>query len=146
MKASSLRRNAKKCIKRLQKRALTGGLDGTLLDQYNYISNYSATSQKFTSNKILLVVFVFLCILLLSCSAVNSFLGTRCLLPSNYLVWEATRPLADCSYCINVTKPIILRNITRKEFVVRIHCYNYIIGSILDDLCSLMVNTGYNHS
>ncbi|XP_072947479.1 uncharacterized protein [Epargyreus clarus] len=48
--------------------------------------------------------------------AVENILSARCLLPSNYFVWEATRPVANCNYCVNITKPTILRNITRKSF------------------------------
>ncbi|KAJ8970156.1 hypothetical protein NQ317_003318 [Molorchus minor] len=47
----------------------------------------------------------------------NYFLGVRCLIPNNYFVWEATRPISDCSVCINVSSPLILPNISRQEFV-----------------------------
>lgn len=43
-------------------------------------------------------------------------LGIRCVVPNNYFVWEATRPISDCSFCINVTGPIVLYNATREEF------------------------------
>lgn len=43
-------------------------------------------------------------------------LGTRCILPNNYFIWEATRPISDCQFCINVTRPIILPNVTREDF------------------------------
>ncbi|CAG4947016.1 unnamed protein product [Parnassius apollo] len=56
-------------------------------------------------------------LLVFTSSVVYDILNTRCLVPINYLVWEATRPLADCDYCANVTKPIILRNITRNDFM-----------------------------
>lgn len=42
----------------------------------------------------------------------------RCLLPNNYLIWEATRPISNCEYCIGITKPIFLPNISREEFMV----------------------------
>lgn len=42
--------------------------------------------------------------------------GIRCIIPNNYFVWEATRPISDCQFCINVTKPIIFQNATRDEF------------------------------
>lgn len=45
-------------------------------------------------------------------------LGIRCFVPNNYLVWEATRPVTDCSYCRNVRRPLILPNMTRDEFAV----------------------------
>ncbi|KAL1382810.1 hypothetical protein pipiens_013216 [Culex pipiens pipiens] len=43
-------------------------------------------------------------------------LGTRCIVPNNYLVWEATRPLSDCDFCRGVQSPIILSNCSREEF------------------------------
>lgn len=45
-------------------------------------------------------------------------LGIRCFVPNNYLIWEATRPVTDCSYCRNVRRPLILPNMTRDEFAV----------------------------
>lgn len=44
--------------------------------------------------------------------------AARCLLPNNYLIWEATRPISDCAFCEGVSGPIILRNITKKQFEV----------------------------
>ncbi|KAJ3663015.1 hypothetical protein Zmor_007326 [Zophobas morio] len=49
-------------------------------------------------------------------TAINYFLGVRCIVPNNYFVWEATRPVSDCNFCINITNPIVLQNVTRKEF------------------------------
>lgn len=47
----------------------------------------------------------------------NIIYGIRCVVPNNYFIWEATRPISDCSFCSNVTGPIILLpNVTRKEF------------------------------
>ncbi|XP_050300965.1 uncharacterized protein LOC126739359 [Anthonomus grandis grandis] len=43
-------------------------------------------------------------------------LGIRCVVPNNYFIWEGTRPISDCSFCSNVTGPIELHNVTRKEF------------------------------
>lgn len=43
-------------------------------------------------------------------------LGTRCIVPNNYFVWEATRPISNCQFCLNVSRPIILPNITREQF------------------------------
>lgn len=47
---------------------------------------------------------------------ISYLLGTRCILPNNYFIWEATRPISDCQFCINVTRPIILPNVTREQF------------------------------
>lgn len=43
-------------------------------------------------------------------------LGVRCIIPNNYFVWEATRPLSNCEFCINVTEPIVLNNVSREGF------------------------------
>lgn len=45
-------------------------------------------------------------------------LGVRCFVPNNYLVWEATRPKSDCTFCRGLDGPIILPNLTRDEFAV----------------------------
>jgi hypothetical protein len=77
---------------------------------------------KYTSSS-LFIIFLVLALLAaatyeygLIASAVNYFLGIRCIVPNNYFVWEATRPVSDCSFCTNITKPIILGNVTREEF------------------------------
>lgn len=46
------------------------------------------------------------------------FIGIRCLVPNNYLVWEATRPVSDCSFCDGIRRPLILPNLTQAEFAV----------------------------
>lgn len=51
---------------------------------------------------------------------IDFLFGIRCFLPNNYLIWEATRPMSDCQFCIDIQKPVILRNITRESFAVRI--------------------------
>lgn len=50
-------------------------------------------------------------------AVINYFLGIRCIVPNNYFVWEATRPVSDCNFCRTITKPIFLENVTREEFV-----------------------------
>lgn len=42
--------------------------------------------------------------------------GIRCIVPNNYFVWEATRQISNCSFCINVSEPIILYNASKDEF------------------------------
>ncbi|XP_065083067.1 uncharacterized protein LOC135705324 [Ochlerotatus camptorhynchus] len=49
-------------------------------------------------------------------SFIEVILGTRCIVPNNYLVWEATRPLSDCDFCRGVQGPIILSNLSREQF------------------------------
>lgn len=120
MRKNNENRVIKKRLRTVQKQAIEMGLDWALLKQYDFICNYNDEFETKRSNKKLIagIISAFI-ILVLSVSFVNSILSARCLLPSNYLVWEATRPLADCSYCENVTKPIILWNVTRQEFAVR---------------------------
>ncbi|KAJ9588473.1 hypothetical protein L9F63_018129 [Diploptera punctata] len=49
-------------------------------------------------------------------SLMKTTLGTRCLLPNNYFIWEATRPVTDCNMCKDVKNILIFENITREEF------------------------------
>lgn len=49
-------------------------------------------------------------------SIMKNTLGTRCLLPNNYFIWEATRPETDCSMCKDVKSVMMFGNITRDEF------------------------------
>lgn len=114
------RRNLRRKIKVLQKSAIERGLNGVLLQEYNFVCNYKhEAANKRTNKKLIVAIVTSFIVVVISLYFVNSVLSARCLLPSNYLVWEATRPLANCAYCVNVTKPIILRNISRRDFVVR---------------------------
>lgn len=114
------KRSLRKKLRLIQKSAHQRGLDRVLLQQLNYVCNYKQeTANKGTNRRLILAIVTGFVVLVISVSFVNSIISARCLLPSNYLVWEATRPLADCAYCANVTKPIILRNITRWDFAVR---------------------------
>lgn len=106
-------------LRNLQKSAIDRGLIKVLL-QYDYICKYRNKTETKARKKLIVVILITILSVLISVSAVNSILSVRCLLPSNYIVWEATRPLADCSYCENVTKPIILLNVTRQDFAVSI--------------------------
>ncbi|XP_026737837.1 uncharacterized protein LOC113501050 [Trichoplusia ni] len=106
----------RKRLRAVQKRAIERGLNG-LMKQYNYICDYNdVVETKRTNKKLVVLILSAFIVLVLSVNFLNSILSARCLLPSNYLVWEATRPLADCCYCENVTKPIILWNVTRQNF------------------------------
>lgn len=44
--------------------------------------------------------------------------GIRCIVPNNYLIWEATRPESDCQFCSGIDRPLILQNISRDDFYV----------------------------
>ncbi|KAJ1522813.1 hypothetical protein ONE63_001966 [Megalurothrips usitatus] len=46
----------------------------------------------------------------------GSALGVRCVLPNNFLVWEATRPIADCGICRGVDAVLELHNVSRAAF------------------------------
>lgn len=107
-------------LRNLQKSATERGLH-EVIPQYDYICKYRNETENKTRKKLIIAIVITILSLLISVSVVNSILSARCLLPSNYFVWEATRPLADCSYCENVTKPIILRNVTRQDFAVSFH-------------------------
>lgn len=50
-------------------------------------------------------------------SAIQYLLGIRCILPNNYFIWEATRPIKDCNFCVNLTQPILLNNLTKDQFL-----------------------------
>lgn len=47
----------------------------------------------------------------------NYIFGVRCLVPNNYFIWEATRPISNCNFCKNLSKPILLPNVTRETFL-----------------------------
>lgn len=52
---------------------------------------------------------------------VEYLLSIRCLLPNNYLIYEACRPIdSNCKFCANVIRPIILNNLTQAEFSVKL--------------------------
>lgn len=110
----------KKYVKRAQLQAIEYGVDIGIIENFNDICNYNYELIRQKSSKRKIVVFtVFLFVITVFFSYyMNSIFGVRCLIQSNYLVWEATRPVSDCSYCLNVSRPIILRNITRDEFKV----------------------------
>lgn len=54
-------------------------------------------------------------------------LGIKCVVPNNYLVWEATRPVADCNICRGVNSVMVLPNVTRDEFLNYAYSYRPII-------------------
>ncbi|CAH1987380.1 unnamed protein product [Acanthoscelides obtectus] len=49
-------------------------------------------------------------------TAINYVLGIRCILPNNYIIWAATRPIATCDFCENLTSPLVLSNVSQEEF------------------------------
>lgn len=73
--------------------------------------------------KIVFPIFIplLICALLLENLSTNILskyaLGTRCLIPNNYFVWEFTRPVSNCEFCRGVDSALILpANLTRNDF------------------------------
>lgn len=122
-KLAKLNSTYRRKLRHIQKTALESGLNLEFLKRYEQICDFCEHSKETKSSKrkrrVIAGVLATFALILISINVVNSVLISRCLLPSNYLVWEATRPLADCSYCENINKPIILPNITRQDFTVR---------------------------
>lgn len=88
----------------------------------NYKKNryyMSFFQNKWNASFIYSVVFVFVIIFStpLLYDILEYIIGMRCIVPNNYLIWEATRPVSDCNFCKNINKPIILQNLTKDEFV-----------------------------
>lgn len=74
------------------------------------------------------IVIATICVLIaaINYNCIEYLLGIRCLLPNNYLIWEATRPVSDCRFCAGIQSPIILFNVTREKFAVSIStCQKY---------------------
>lgn len=65
------------------------------------------------------IIVLFLCVLYQTNVLYEGYvksLGVRCIIPNNYFIWEATRPISNCDYCSDVSAPIVLNNATRDEF------------------------------
>lgn len=85
------------------------------LEKKCFETKYSQNTTKICLIAIVILILIlyeyeFLCVLL------NYFLGVRCIIRNNYFVWEATRPLSSCNFCINVSAPVVLLNATQLEF------------------------------
>lgn len=106
-------------LRHLQRAAINSGLSVQILKQYDkFCDHRNKTVSKTNRLRVIAKAVIGFLLVLITTAFLDSFFSSRCLLPSNYFVWEATRPVADCSYCENVTKPVILRNITRQDFTV----------------------------
>lgn len=80
------------------------------------------TDKKTSTYKTLLTLFImilvsFICKSYYFITGVQYILGIRCILSNNYFIWEATRPIKDCNFCVNITQPIILNNLTKEQFL-----------------------------
>lgn len=65
---------------------------------------------------VLIALGIILAIIIAQPVLTHYILGIRCFVPNNYLIWEATRPVSDCSYCRGIDGPLILPNMTRDSF------------------------------
>ncbi|KAJ2943673.1 hypothetical protein O0L34_g16786 [Tuta absoluta] len=127
-KPSREHKTLKKELRLVLRNAIERGLNREELRHLDHICNFrQEIVNKQSNRKLIIAVVACFIVLVISVSLVNSIIGVRCLLTSNFFVWEATRPLADCAYCTNVTKPIILRNITKRDFTQ----YAYSSGPII---------------
>lgn len=87
----------------------------------------SQRKEKFNAHQIVgSITIVFLCFMIavIKLDAVDYVMSIRCFLPNNYMIWELTRPISNCKYCAGVQRPIILRNITEEEFLVKLFICN----------------------
>lgn len=82
---------------------------------------------------IILIILSILFAIFIIQPSLSFVLGMRCFVPNNYLIWEATRPISDCSYCKNIDRPLILPNLTRTEFLVR-------VSFLLFQLCQKIIS------
>lgn len=124
----SYRKTVLKRLRSIQKNAIKKGIQISSLKKYNLIFGYSnEINTKGSKQSLIIGVFICFILLVVGVGVINSLLSERCLLPSSFVVWEATRPLANCSYCENITKPIILHNISRQDFKVGNKNYNMLI-------------------
>lgn len=48
------------------------------------------------------------------------FLSMRCFVPNNYLIWEAVRHVSDCNFCRGIDQPLVLPNVTKDGFAVKL--------------------------
>lgn len=104
----------KKCYIDLTEELLKYGVE------VDYLCKSKTKAFSFNKTYISLALIVTLCSFIYEYDFINSAIiyiqGVRCVIPNNYFVWEATRPISDCHFCENLTAPIILPNITKLEF------------------------------
>ncbi|KAF7274772.1 hypothetical protein GWI33_012558 [Rhynchophorus ferrugineus] len=86
------------------------------LQQSLYPSKRQTCGFKARHTIISISVLLFLLPTLYYINVLSIIFGIRCILPNNYFVWEATRPISNCTFCSNVSKPIVLQNISKQDF------------------------------
>lgn len=83
-------------------------------------SLYPIRQQSCGFNAKYITISILLLVLLISVlyelNVLGVIFGIRCIIPNNYFVWEATRPISNCTFCSNITKPIILQNVSKEDF------------------------------
>lgn len=89
-----------------------------LHDRYNLnlqVTEPRTATSYFRLTLLFTVITTVLCVLY-QCHFLEYAQGVRCIIPNNYFIWEATRPISNCQFCLNISEAIILENVTREEF------------------------------
>lgn len=99
--------------------------------ELNHLVNYEELSVKNQNSKknqrherngtIVWYVKLLLSTICLFSYGVINLTSIRCLIPNNYLIYEASRPISNCTFCANVKGPKILSN--PSEFSVSFHLF-----------------------
>lgn len=85
-------------------------------DQPNTQQNFVRRRNNPGNSVYLILIFVGLFVFTPVLASLIEFLLTiKCFFPNHYLINEAARPMADCNYCKNLKKPIIISNITYED-------------------------------
>lgn len=107
-------------IDRLNRKFVTLGLSPRHKYTKSPIPTWCQTCRETSklSNYSLIAVCVLLSIVIVYSDVWRYAAGVRCLLPNNYLIWEATRPISDCAYCQQTegATATIVRNVSAGSF------------------------------
>lgn len=112
-------------FKTLNKQLINEGLSVDILERQclQLQKRLQQKQQRISTSLVIILITVILGVLITQFTQMHVIdfmvkyaLGTRCFIPNNYLIWEATRPVSNCDFCINITKALILPNLTREEF------------------------------
>lgn len=111
----------KNILSNINTKYINAGLKLEDIEKVFVNSKLSNTQQFFYSSFILksTIIIILLCALYeynVFHTIHNYILGIRCIVPNNYFVWEATRPVSNCQFCLNIKQPIVLHNATKEEF------------------------------
>lgn len=86
--------------------------DRSNTQQQNFVQRRNNPGNSFYLILIFVGLFIFTPVL---ASLIEFLLTIKCFFPNHYLINEAARPMADCNYCRNLKKPIIISNITYED-------------------------------